>query len=317
MIHGVQDGEGFRIAPDAHRWITNRLECERFEEDHFFHNPYGYWRLTPGWTRAPNAGGVMDRGGTGRDRAGEGGGGAKISGPRAEPRAPLRRLSTDRGPALPGDRTRHEGPEGHMTKRTPTRPGTTVAVAVAVLALGGLQGSTADAQTVEAVSSPSTTCHGAQPKGGSTGHSGDGVPEDDTPLYRTLDHVDKLVTGRYAAHYTGLVLAEDEVSLDIYRIPSQPFDTAVCDAAEKGVTVRLHDRDINERDLNALLDRVSEDMTRWDGTFDLREVGLDGTGRVQIGVDDPGKAEPILRKAYGDHNAKHLVVEYAPQAHLL
>ncbi|MFD9038600.1 hypothetical protein [Streptomyces bottropensis] len=68
MIHGVQDGEGFRIAPDAPLWFMNRLECERFEEDHFFHNPYGYWRLTPGWTRAPNAGGVMDRGGTGRER---------------------------------------------------------------------------------------------------------------------------------------------------------------------------------------------------------------------------------------------------------
>ncbi|WEH16608.1 hypothetical protein [Streptomyces sp. VNUA24] len=45
--HGVQDGEGFRIAEDAPRWIMNRLECERFEDDDFFHNPYGYWRLTP------------------------------------------------------------------------------------------------------------------------------------------------------------------------------------------------------------------------------------------------------------------------------
>lgn len=46
--HGVQDGEGFRISPDAPRWIMNRLECERYEEDDFFYNPYGYWRLTPG-----------------------------------------------------------------------------------------------------------------------------------------------------------------------------------------------------------------------------------------------------------------------------
>ncbi|MGW0844863.1 hypothetical protein ACWD26_32970 [Streptomyces sp. NPDC002787] len=142
-----------------------------------------------------------------------------------------------------------------MAKRTPARPGAIAAVAVAVLALGGLQGSTAGAQTVEAVSSPSTTCHGTQPKGGGTGDSGDGGPEDDTPMYRTLGHVGKLVTGRYAAVHTGLVLDEDEASVDIYRIPSKPFDTAVCEAAEKGVTVRLHDRDINENDLNALLDR--------------------------------------------------------------
>ncbi|MER5713643.1 hypothetical protein [Streptomyces sp. NPDC002132] len=76
-----------------------------------------------------------------------------------------------------------------MAKRTPARPGATAAVAVAVLTLGGLQGSTAGAQTVEAVSSPSTTCHGTQPKGGGTGDSGDGGPEDDTPMDRTLGHV--------------------------------------------------------------------------------------------------------------------------------
>ncbi|MCQ9184082.1 hypothetical protein KMT30_34600 [Streptomyces sp. IBSBF 2953] len=56
-----------------------------------------------------------------------------------------------------------------MAERTPARPGAIAAVAVAVPALGGLQGSTAGAQTVEAVSSPSTTCHGAQPKDGGTG----------------------------------------------------------------------------------------------------------------------------------------------------
>jgi hypothetical protein len=53
--HGVQDGEGFRIAQDAPRWIMNRLECERFEDDDFFHNPYGYWRLTPA-ARGPRKG---------------------------------------------------------------------------------------------------------------------------------------------------------------------------------------------------------------------------------------------------------------------
>lgn len=45
--HGIQNGEGFRITQDAPRWIMNRVECERFEDDDFFHNPYGYWRLTP------------------------------------------------------------------------------------------------------------------------------------------------------------------------------------------------------------------------------------------------------------------------------
>ncbi|SOD75341.1 hypothetical protein SAMN06272781_3145 [Streptomyces sp. 1222.2] len=44
--HGIRDGEGFRITPDARRWIMHRVECE-LEEDDTFHNPYGRWRLTP------------------------------------------------------------------------------------------------------------------------------------------------------------------------------------------------------------------------------------------------------------------------------
>ncbi|MDX3640289.1 hypothetical protein [Streptomyces sp. MB09-02B] len=199
--------------------------------------------------------------------------------------------------------------------RTRSRTGAAAAVLGSVVVLGGIPGSAADAQTVEAVSTPTRTCHGTQPEGSLAGHARDGA--EGTPLERTLGYVDGLVTGRHASIYTGMVLDEGSTSLDVYRIPSPPFDKAVCEAAEKGVTVRLHDRDINEKDLNTLLDRVSEDMSRWDGTFSLREVGLDGTGFVQVGVDDPDTAEPILREAYGERNAKYLRVEYAPQAHLL
>ncbi|MFM9594306.1 hypothetical protein ACKI1J_20385 [Streptomyces scabiei] len=200
-----------------------------------------------------------------------------------------------------------------MTKRTSVRPGMIAAVAVAVLALGGLQGSTAGAQTVGAVSAATTTCQGTRPEGSPAG--ADTV--DDTPLQRTLTRLEKLATGSHADAYAGLVVDEDTSTADLYRIPSTAFDKAACDAAERGVTLRIHNHDINERDLTVLLDRISEDMTRWDGTFDLREVGLDGTGRIVIGVDDPATAEPILRAAFGEHNATYLVVEYAPQAHLL
>ncbi|MDX3524819.1 hypothetical protein [Streptomyces scabiei] len=196
-----------------------------------------------------------------------------------------------------------------MAERTPARPGTIAAVAIAVLTLGGLQGSTAGAQTVAAAPAATTTCHGTRAEGSFPGRA-DTV--DDTPLQRTLTRLEKLATGRHADAYAGLVVDEDTATADLYRIPS-----AACDAAERGVTLRIHDHDINERDLTVLLDRISEDMTRWDGTFDLREVGLDGTGHIVIGVDDPATAEPILHAAFGEHNAKYLVVEYAPQAHLL
>ncbi|MER6630374.1 hypothetical protein ABT301_19440 [Streptomyces sp. NPDC000987] len=45
---GIQDGEGFRVSPDAPRWVMHRLECERYSSESFAFNPYGYWRLTPG-----------------------------------------------------------------------------------------------------------------------------------------------------------------------------------------------------------------------------------------------------------------------------
>ncbi|EKX69176.1 hypothetical protein Sipo8835_27320 [Streptomyces ipomoeae] len=200
-----------------------------------------------------------------------------------------------------------------MDRRTRARVGTGAVVAVTVLALGGLQGASAGTQTVEDVSSPAKVCVGTGAEGSLAGH---GVPED-TPLDRTLAYVDELAYGRHADVFTGLVVDEDGRAAEVYRIPAADFDAAVCGAAEKGVTVRLYDRDINEKDLNALSDLISEDMTRWDGTFQLREVGLDGTGHVHIGVDDPGTAEPILRKAVGERNAKYLRVEYAPQAELL
>lgn len=42
---GLRDGEGFRPTEDHPRRVLRHLECERYEEDDFFHNPYGYWNL--------------------------------------------------------------------------------------------------------------------------------------------------------------------------------------------------------------------------------------------------------------------------------
>src|ERR671931_629034 len=71
------------------------------------------------------------------------------------------------------------------------------------------------------------------------------------------------------------------------------------------------DTDVSGRTLAALSDRIGDDMHRWDGTFEMREVAADERGFVLIGVDDPDKAEPILRKAYGEHNSRYIRVEHA------
>jgi hypothetical protein len=138
--------------------------------------------------------------------------------------------------------------------------------------------------------------------------------DDGTPLMRVVGHIDELAQKKYSDVYTGLSLDEDTRTTDVWRIPSTALDDEVCGDAVKGVTVRLHDTDVSGRTLAALSDRIGDDMHRWDGTFELREVAAAERGFVVIGVDDPGKAEPILKKAYGRDNARYIRVEHVDQA---
>jgi hypothetical protein len=41
----VFDGQGFRMANDGPRKIIRHTPCHRCEQDDFFFNPYGYYRL--------------------------------------------------------------------------------------------------------------------------------------------------------------------------------------------------------------------------------------------------------------------------------
>jgi hypothetical protein len=42
---GVHAGEGFRLTDDGERRVLRAKQCTRYDEDDFFFNPYGYWRL--------------------------------------------------------------------------------------------------------------------------------------------------------------------------------------------------------------------------------------------------------------------------------
>ncbi|MGQ4382698.1 hypothetical protein [Streptomyces sp. SAS_270] len=186
-----------------------------------------------------------------------------------------------------------------------------VAMAVAVaLALHGLRNLGADSGgDARPKADTGTECTGTRPV--------DSLPEadDGSPLERVVTHIDKLAHGkRYADVFTGLALDEDQHAADVWRIPSAAFDDAVCGSAVKGVTVRLHDTHVGRRTLDALADRIGDDMRRWDGTFEMREVGPDERGFVHVGVDDPDKAGPIVEKAYGEQNSRYIKVEYAEQA---
>ncbi|WP_406475552.1 hypothetical protein [Streptomyces sp. NBC_01615] len=207
-----------------------------------------------------------------------------------------------------------------MRRRSKASTGATVAGAVALLVLQGC-GSESDSQNVADVHTRSskpahpakpkapTVCVGKQPVGSLPGPKHGET--DGTPLWRVMAYVEKRADKHYRTVYTGLSVDQDHQATDVYRIPSDAFDADVCGAAEKGVTVRLHDTDINEKDLTALSDRISADMNRWDGTFELREVGPDVRGFVFVGVDDPAKARPVIAKAFGK---KHIRVRHVGPA---
>ncbi|MEV7346809.1 hypothetical protein [Streptomyces sp. NPDC093544] len=199
-------------------------------------------------------------------------------------------------------------------KKLGNAKGATGAAITGALALVLLQGSSADAGDETASAGPATVCVGTRPVGSLPGPGPEVGPPDDTPLYRVLAYIDQLAKGRYSGVYTGLSVDEDDRAADVYRIPSREFDADICGAAEKGVTVRLHDTDATEVELEALVDRIGEDMHRWDGTFSLREVGADEAGFVFVGVDDPAKAGPILREAYGAFGKKYIKVHHVEQA---
>ncbi|MER7570241.1 DUF6281 family protein [Streptomyces sp. NPDC126514] len=158
-----------------------------------------------------------------------------------------------------------------------------------------------------------STCFGTRPAPTGTGPDADRGDADDAPLHRLLDRIDRLAAKRHADVFTGLSVDQDANAAVLHRIPSPAFDKAVCDAAEQGVTVRIHDTDVNREDLDALAARIGEDMSRWDGTFELREVGVDERGWVGVGVDDPKTAEPLVHDAFG---AEHIKVVQVEQAHL-
>lgn len=176
---------------------------------------------------------------------------------------------------------------------------------------GGLKADPAGAKDTSPSSGGVTECVGTQPTGSLPGLPGTPKGASDTPLDRTLAYID-LAQRRHAAAFTGLAVDRRHETAKVWRIPYAALDADLCGAAEKGVTIRLHDTDVNRTTLDALAGRISEDMQRWEGTFQMRTVGVDSEGFVSVGVDDPAKAEPILKKTFGE---KYIEVEHTGPIH--
>lgn len=139
-------------------------------------------------------------------------------------------------------------------------------------------------------------------------------PHGENAALRLVMRIDRVAPRHHPDVFTGLAVDEGDRAADVWRIPSAAFDAEICGLAVRGTTVRLHDTDVNRKTLDALSDRVVADMTRWDGTFVMREVGVDERGFVRVGVDDPDTARPFVEKAYGAENARHIRVVHVEPA---
>ncbi|MFD7435891.1 hypothetical protein [Streptomyces sp. NPDC059861] len=173
------------------------------------------------------------------------------------------------------------------------------AVAAIVLGLGVLQGCTVEDPHV-LHEGPSDPTPASECAGQVAGRS----------LEQSLASVSRLAR-EHPDVFTGLSVDEDDRAADVYRVPSADFDAGVCGAAGKGVTLRLYDTDVNRGELEALAGRVSADMHRWDGTFELREVGVDERGWVHVGVDDPRAAREVVVGEFGGEHIRVVEVEEA------
>ncbi|MFJ6832526.1 hypothetical protein [Streptomyces sp. NPDC091209] len=196
-----------------------------------------------------------------------------------------------------------------MNKRSRIRASGGVVAATAV-ALVTVQGSGADAGSDRTpVAEHTTVCVGTRPAHGLPGR-------ESFPLRVTI-YADKRGTTRYKNVFTGVSVDERGNAVNVYRIPSKAskaskaFDADVCGHAIKGVKVRIHDTDVTQRQTYALVDRVGHAKHRWDGRFKLYTVGPDVDGYVIFGVDRPAKAEPVIKKAFGEFWARHIKVEHS------
>ena len=123
---------------------------------------------------------------------------------------------------------------------------------------------------------------------------------DGSAVQQAVARVGKLAaSSRYGKYYTGVEIDMETQRVDVYRIPSETFDAALCEGVPGKVRLRLHDTTASSKQIDALAKRITDDWHRWDGEFDLRSVAPDERGHVVCRVDDPKAAEPLLRKAYG------------------
>jgi hypothetical protein len=130
----------------------------------------------------------------------------------------------------------------------------------------------------------------------------DGTPQpaNQEALDNVAGRVQSVAQTRYADVYTGLELRSEQNRLRVYRVPSTDFDAWLV-TAFKADCIEVVDAAHSAQELNALVDRISDDQAYWQAqhiTISTVSPRVDGSG-VDVTATDVARASPALVQRYG------------------
>jgi hypothetical protein len=136
-----------------------------------------------------------------------------------------------------------------------------------------------------------------------------------TELNLVAERIQPHAQDAFADVFAGVEVTPDSDRVRVYRKPSAPFDDWIRKAFAPDC-IEVLDAAHSAKELNALVDRINEDMRYWaDQGIEITELGakLDGSGLI-VGVDpeDVDKAKQLMPARYGTDVA--LLIEGAKPA---
>ncbi|MBS2539216.1 hypothetical protein KGQ20_41365, partial [Catenulispora sp. NF23] len=161
---------------------------------------------------------------------------------------------------------------------------------------------------------PSPTLQGSAPvpgasptapsASGSTWNSGQ--PPGQNTLDAAIQIVEPTLKQDFASSFAGLELQQPTgpgdktpYALVIYRVPGSGLDAAVRHALPT-TNVVFRDAEYNVVDAQQVCDKISADASYWQSKgLRINEYGPGLDGRVNVGVDDPGKWAAAIAARYG------------------
>jgi hypothetical protein len=128
------------------------------------------------------------------------------------------------------------------------------------------------------------------------------APDNQTELNLIAERIQPHAQEQFEDVFAGVEVTPDNNRVLVYRKPSASFDDWIRKSFAPSC-IEVHDARHSAKELNALIDRINQDMEYWaDQGIDINELGAkhDGSGII-VGVngDDVDKAKQAMPARYG------------------